>query len=565
MGRSKSHNKQYITHTEWVNDFGGKREGDSKNNSIKPLPFNCCTLSLQPFDHDDAMSNDQGYLFDMLNLIPFIKKHGVDPISGKACTIKDYFRVHFSKNSEDKFQCPVLEKEFTDFSHIVVIKTSGNVYSFDAVKKLNIDAKHWVDLLNDTPFKKEDIITIQDPTNRKNLSASHFVQQNIDVQSIIQGSTSSLNNVNEATNRIIKELNDKGIPTTSGNTNTAVVSSNKPTTTTTATTTTTIKKTLTPEEEKVEREFEKFKKEREEKERALKKHSIQAPSFTSTGFSHNQMPTEKHPSETPGKVTKKKGYVQMKTNVGDLNIQLHCDLAPKACENFLTHCTDGYYDGVLFHRVIKNFMAQGGDPTGTGTGGKSIWGRSFKDEFVPSLMHSERGVLSMANSGPNTNNSQFFITFRSTPHLNNVHTIFGKVVGGLDTLKKIEMVSVDDNDRPTKPITIVSTSVLENPFPNVIREEFEEKLKQEKKKNQNKYDESDERGSWFSNPANISGNSNSSTGVGKYLPSASSTTTTSNKRTNQSLNLPSASSTTPTLQQEQQQKKSKTYGNFSNF
>jgi len=127
---------------------------------------------------------------------------------------------------------------------------------------------------------------------------------------------------------------------------------------------------------------------------------------------------------------KKKGYVSLTTNMGKLNLELHCDIVPKTCENFIGLCKKDYYKGTKFHRLIKNFMVQGGDPTGTGTGGESLWGGTFKDEFAFNLGHGERGVLSMANSGTDTNKSQFFITFRSCPHLNRKHTVFGKVAAG---------------------------------------------------------------------------------------------------------------------------------------
>jgi len=118
--------------------------------------------------------------------------------------------------------------------------------------------------------------------------------------------------------------------------------------------------------------------------------------------------------------------VTLHTSLGDIKVELHCDLAPLACENFLALCGTGAYDGTLFHRNIPGFMVQGGDPTGTGRGGTSIWGRKFKDEFAPTLRHSSRGVLSMANSGPDTNGSQFFITYAKAAHLNNLYTVFGK-------------------------------------------------------------------------------------------------------------------------------------------
>jgi peptidyl-prolyl cis-trans isomerase-like protein 2 len=114
----------------------------------------------------------------------------------------------------------------------------------------------------------------------------------------------------------------------------------------------------------------------------------------------------------------------------------------------------GYYTGTIFHRSIRNFMAQGGDPTGTGTGGESVYGPSFPDELDSRLLHDRRGVLSMANSGKSTNGSQFFILYKSAQHLNYKHSVFGAVVGGLETLSSIEAVQTDDEDRPLERIEI---------------------------------------------------------------------------------------------------------------
>ncbi|CAK9808925.1 RING-type E3 ubiquitin-protein ligase PPIL2 [Anthophora plagiata] len=161
---------------------------------------------------------------------------------------------------------------------------------------------------------------------------------------------------------------------------------------------------------------------------------------------------------------KKKGYVRLLTNFGALNLELHCDIVPKTCENFIRHCQNGYYDGTKFHRSIRNFMIQGGDPTNTGNGGTSIWGKTFEDEFKPNLIHQGRGILSMANSGPNTNGSQFFITFRSCRHLDRKHTVFGKIVGGLETLNAIEKIEVDNKDKPIEDIVIQKAQVFVDPF-----------------------------------------------------------------------------------------------------
>ncbi|KAF3494445.1 hypothetical protein DY000_02058417 [Brassica cretica] len=123
--------------------------------------------------------------------------------------------------------------------------------------------------------------------------------------------------------------------------------------------------------------------------------------------------------------------VTLHTNLGDIKCEIFCDEVPKGAENFLALCASGYYDGTIFHRNIKGFMIQGGDPTGTGKGGTSIWAKKFNDEIRDSLKHNARGMLSMANSGPNTNGSQFFITYAKQPHLNGLYTIFGKVIHGI--------------------------------------------------------------------------------------------------------------------------------------
>jgi len=140
--------------------------------------------------------------------------------------------------------------------------------------------------------------------------------------------------------------------------------------------------------------------------------------------------------------------VVLKTNQGDIELQLYPKVAPKACENFETLVKRGYYDGIIFHRVIKNFMIQGGDPTGTGRGGESIWGHPFKDEFKANLIFDKPFYLAMANRGRNTNGSQFFITTVPTPWLNGGYTIFGRVVKGFGVVKKIENTPVGAQNRP---------------------------------------------------------------------------------------------------------------------
>ncbi|MFA5356877.1 MAG: peptidylprolyl isomerase [Candidatus Omnitrophota bacterium] len=143
-----------------------------------------------------------------------------------------------------------------------------------------------------------------------------------------------------------------------------------------------------------------------------------------------------------------KDIVVLQTNEGDIEIRLMPDIAPRACENFIKLTQKGYYDGLIFHRVIKDFMIQGGDPRGTGTGGESAWGAPFEDELSASVKFDKPGILAMANAGPNTNGSQFFITTAPTPWLNMRHTIFGEVISGYDIVQKIESSPTGPSDRP---------------------------------------------------------------------------------------------------------------------
>lgn len=180
----------------------------------------------------------------------------------------------------------------------------------------------------------------------------------------------------------------------------------------------------------------------------------------------------------------------MHTNMGDIEIKLFPEHAPKTVENFTTHAKNGYYNGLIFHRVINDFMIQGGDPTGTGMGGESIWGHSFEDEFDPQL-HNLRGALCMANAGPNTNGSQFFIVqaketpanmleqmkdladngfppeiteayakMGGTPWLDFRHTVFGQVVNGMDVVDAIANVQVGANDKPVNDVVINGIDII---------------------------------------------------------------------------------------------------------
>uniref|UniRef100_A0A1I8P751 RING-type E3 ubiquitin-protein ligase PPIL2 n=1 Tax=Stomoxys calcitrans TaxID=35570 RepID=A0A1I8P751_STOCA len=456
--RQHQKDKMYLTYTEWTEFYGGKKFESAENEHIKfkRLPYDCCCITLVPFDI--PYSDLEGNIFELEAIHNFIAKFKLNPVTGKPLDAKSLLKLNFHKNSEDEYHCPALFKPFTKNSHIVALRTTGNVYCWEAIEQLNIKAKNWKDLIDDTPFQRKDIITIQDPEKLEKFDISRFyhIKKNLRV----------------LTEEEEQERNDptKKIKTMNLET----------------------RETL----EQLERDYKVAEVQPSTSKQTADKFNAAhystgavAASFTSTTMMPVSMVEAAIIDEDQVKYerVKKKGYVRLTTNMGPLNLELYCDQVAKTCHNFMRHCSDGYYTGTLFHRSIRNFMVQGGDPTGKGTGGQSIWGKKFDDEFKPNLTHSGRGVLSMANSGPNTNGSQFFITYRSCKHLDGKHTVFGKVVGGLDTLQKMEQIEVDNKDRPIEDIIIESIQVYVDPFKEaeeqLAKERAEEAEKQQQEKN----------------------------------------------------------------------------------
>jgi peptidyl-prolyl cis-trans isomerase-like protein 2 len=446
MGK-KQHQKDklYLTTTEWSAFYGGKKAvaDVGEKSKFRRLPFFCCSYSMQPFEHPYCTGT--GIIFDLINIVPFLKRYGVNPVTGEKLNVKELIKLNFFKNAEGKYHCPVTFKIFNENSHIVAVRTSGNVLSYDAVERLNIKPNFWKDLVTDEPFTRKDIITIQDPTNldKFNLANFYHIRKNLKLvseedEAARRDSRYHLKSVNAETRGILDELD----------------------------------RTYTAADKPVD-----DKTKADVINAAHYSTGKVAASFTSTAM----VPETQHEAAIIDEDilryerVKKKAYIRIATTHGNLNVELHSDMVPKTCENFLKHCLSGYYKDTIFHRSIRNFMIQGGDPEGTGEGGQSIWGQPFKDEFKPNLTHTGRGILSMANSGPNTNKSQFFITYRSARHLDNKHSVFGRVVGGLETLDKMEKVETDRKDRPQEEIKILDTQVFVNPY-----DEVDEMLKVER-------------------------------------------------------------------------------------
>mmetsp|Transcript_6635 Transcript_6635/g.16912 ORF Transcript_6635/g.16912 Transcript_6635/m.16912 type:complete len:553 (-) Transcript_6635:44-1702(-) len=510
MGKNQ-HSKDglHLRPTEWSQDGRGFKAG--ARSPFAKLPLHCCALSLQPFDN--PVGTREGAIFDVANIIPYIKKYGVNPITGGKLEVSELLPMQFHKNADGKIHCPVTFKVFTAYSHVCANMASGHVYSYDAVIELNRKTKNWTDLVSGQKFKWSDIVILQDPDDVATREVKSFYYIQAGQQDEV--TTTITHKESEASKEAKKE---KIRP------NAAL--------------------SRIAESRKAEAE-EKAKKEAEEEltnpeaAAARKAVTIQkeeasglvrgknerytdgavASSFTSTAKplrtqnDFRMMTDEESLQEIYDTVRKKKqkGYVRMITSGGMLNLELHCDMVPRTTDNFLRLCEKDYYDNSIFHRLIKNFVMQGGDPTGTGKGGKSAFdsGLAFKDEFDSRLSHKGPGIVSMANNGKNTNKSQFFVSLKSCEHLDLKHSIFGRVVGGLQLLTAFNEWETDAKDKPIKEIKLIRTEVFKNPFKEALEEKDKPKVEKVV----------DPVATWFSNrrdPMEEHKNRNAST-VGKYL------------------------------------------------
>lgn len=506
MGKNQ-HSKDllHLRPTEWALDHGGFKH--TKRSPFAKLPLHCCFLSLQPFD--DAVGTRDGAVFDVANIVPYIKRYGVHPVTGGKLEVSELIPLHFHRDADGKIQCPVTFKVFTDNSHVVMNAVSGHVYSFDAVDQLNRKTKNWKDLITSQQFKWSDIVVIQDPENvrSRQVASFHFIQQGQQQDVVanitnVESATSKEEKkekirFNAALERVYDEKKRLAAEKAEQEAQNAEVPAIEDATTAT--------ESSSSQPRKMNERF---------------TSGDVAESFTSTATplrtqnSLREMTDEEELQEIYGIVRKKKqkGYVRIVTSAGMLNIELHTDIVPRTTDNFMRLCDKDYFDNTIFHRLIQNFMIQGGDPTGTGKGGKSAFddGRAFKDEFDSRLSHQGPGIVSMANSGKNTNRSQFFVTLKSCQHLDLKHSVFGRVVGGLNLLEVFNAWDTDEKDRPKKEIKLIRTEVFKNPFKEAIAE-ASKPAKEEKVV--------DPVATWFSNrrdPMEEHKNRNSSA-VGKYM------------------------------------------------
>ncbi|KAL4802115.1 hypothetical protein BDV18DRAFT_154459 [Aspergillus unguis] len=527
-----------ITHSEWASDdaYSASAGAGVRNarrgagdTSFRRLPFKFCSLSLQPFEHPVCTAS--GTTFDLTNILPWIKKHGTNPVDGTPLKGSDLIKLNIVKNDDGEYIDPVTFKVLTDNTHIVALKNTGNVFAWDTVERLNIKGKMWRDLVSDEEFGRKDIITLQDPQNieSRNLSSFRYIQEgetglsdeqvaeredpsrNVNANAL--GSSAKILKAREAVAKARQERAQKS----GAAGGTALAKSAAPAKA--------VQKTPSHKDGKpVPYNAAKY------------TTGLAAASFTSTGMTPHTsaelaLLSDEDYMLKRGRV-KQKGYARISTTSGDVNLELHTEYAPKAVWNFIKLAKKGYYKDVTFHRNIKGFMIQGGDPTGTGRGGESIWGKYFNDEFEGPLKHDSRGTLSMANKGKNTNSSQFFIAYRALPHLNLKHTIFGHVIDdptpSSPTLNKLETHPVNPTtNKPTPDVRIIDVTVFVDPFEEFLKQK---KTEQSADKGEDKAadDEAeskradDDQVTWTGKRVRGPGatKEDSSAGVGKYLQAA---------------------------------------------
>lgn len=434
----------------------------------------------------------------------------------------DLIKLNFAKNDDGEYVDPVTFKVFTDNTHIVAVKNTGNVFAWDTVERLNIKGKNWKDLVTDEDFTRQDIITLQDPQNVASRDLSQF--------KYLQDGTSTLTPEQEAERGAGIKGENLGSAAKILKAKDAVAKRREEREKAASGSATATEQQALANARKAAGQV-------SSKQRTTKpapynaaQHTsgAAAASFTSTGLTPSTQNERAILSDEEymlkPKRVKQTGFVGLRTTHGSINIALYPEFAPKAVWNFITLAKKGAYNGVPFHRNIRNFMLQGGDPTGTGRGGQSCWGKPFADELEGPQKHDGRGVLSMANKGKDTNTSQFFLTYRATPHLDRKHTIFGRAMEGLETLGRLEAVPVDEKDRPLERCEIEELLVFVNPFEEFLKERSEEEAAEARKEAlRREGGAEDERTTWTGKRIRADGKveeTGSGGGVGKYLRQA---------------------------------------------
>ncbi|CAE8719029.1 unnamed protein product [Polarella glacialis] len=421
-----------------------------------------------------------------MHIVKYIKRFGVHPCHGGKLEVSELVPLHFHKNAQGQLHCPVTMKVLGNNTPVCANMSSGHVYSTETVLELNKKTKNWcVVVPQDLVLQGRHVCVCAGPMKLVGWQSPSFRLLPIQLGSDAEATAAA------------EKADPEG----------------------TALDKVSAKKAAAERKERADQDAEAYKN-RKLNDR-YSGNEVSA-SFTSTSENLRTENTMRKLTEEEElqdlydtvRKNKAKGYVRFITTGGMLNIELHTDIVPRTTDNFLRLCERNYYDNTIFHRLIKNFMLQGGDPTGTGKGGQSGFegGRAFKDEYDSRLMHQGPGVVSMANNGKNTNRSQFFVSLKSCQHLDMKHSVFGRVVGGLQLLEVLNGWETDSKDKPTKEIRLIRTEVFKNPFKEALAEAA--KPKDEKV--------IDPVATWFSNRRDpmVEHKNRTSGTVGKYLEEA---------------------------------------------
>ncbi|KAK6923147.1 LOW QUALITY PROTEIN: Cyclophilin-type peptidyl-prolyl cis-trans isomerase domain [Dillenia turbinata] len=563
MGKKQhSKDRMFITKTEWATEWGGAKS-KLQSTPFKRLPFYSCALTFTPLE--DAVCTKDGGVFDIMNIIPYIKKYGKHPVSSAPLKEADLVPLTFHKNldgshayayafwekflrefwdpylestlSSDpqnycmiEYHCPVLNKVFTEFTHIVAVKTAGNVHSFVgdhqllfsfqpsnlepfAIKKLNIKTKNWKELLTDEPFSREDLMTIQNPNalDMKVLLNFDHVKNSLkledeDLKKMISDPTYNIkcfwgDQVDKSLElRKRRKLHFKGGGSKARNERAAALAA------------------ILASRSCIEEDSKSDGSRQSEAKQAY--HILDAASASVLGISAAAAKAASS-DQTAARIAMHMAGERAPVNAKLIMNTVMTQSKERVKSHFPTSAasrsfTSTSYDPMYFWHAARNFMIQGGDPTGSRRGGLNM-GKPFKDELNSKSLHSERGVVGVANGGPHNNGSQFFILYKLANHLNFKHSVFGKVVGGLTTLTATGKVPVDDDDRPLEEIKIITIKVFVNPYTEPDEEE------EESAKEKNADDEEKAKvGAWYSNPGTNSTTPGSvGGGVGNYLKARS--------------------------------------------
>lgn len=465
--------------------------GESGTGGHEALTFDHCALTFQRWTHPVATAQPSSAgeqptarVYELTNIVPYVAKYASDPWSGAPLAVGELVPLHFHCNEAGAYADPVTFRAFGPHTRLIVVRPTGNVYAWDTIHELCIRARHYVDLVDQTtPFDRQrDLWTIQDEqgavradavpahvSHHRTLTAADRIKYGTG------GNDASDAQVNHAAAgagaaRLMQQLR------TREQTKDVSHAASPPAVSSPA------KQDVAKGKQKSASSSTSAPVAAADTSKKLVTTGTAAASFTSSTMTPHTVNERVGLSEEEelfaavralsargGKPPR--AYVRLTTSSGRLDLELYVDKAPVTCWNFLQLCRTGYYADTSFHRVVRGFMAQGGDPTGTGRGGESYYGHAFGDELSAQgnpHRHTARGVLSMANRGANTNTSQFFITFASRTHLDGKHTVFGRLAdqGASErTLAAIERTPTAASDnRPLTPIVIEAADVYVDPM-----------------------------------------------------------------------------------------------------